>query len=206
MQNKVIINQISYDLEGLLQNCWRRLVNGAVVAKNAFHSPSIATMNGDFPEIRTVILRKVLPEEKTLIFYTDYRSPKIEQIKANHKIAWLFYDEKARIQLRLKTIATIHHNNEVVLTRWNESRLESKTCYLVQPAPSTKTESPTDGLAAHFDRSHLTAESVALGYENFAVITNVVTEIEWLFLAREGHRRAKFILDQDGVKKYWLIP
>lgn len=206
MKDTVIINQIPYNLEEILQNCWHRLINGAISAKHPFHCPSIATINGNFPEIRTVVLRKAIPEEKTVIFHTDYRSPKIEQISVNNAISWLFYDAGARIQLRLKTFATIHHCDEISLKRWNESRLESRTCYLVHPSPSTKAELPTDGLPENIDYASLTEENVALGYENFAVIKNRVTEIDWLFLNREGHRRAKFVLGESEVEKYWVIP
>jgi pyridoxamine 5'-phosphate oxidase len=81
MQETVIINQIHYNLEKLLQDCWHRLMNGASSAKHPFHCPAIATINGTFPEMRTVVLRKVIPAEKMLIFHTDYRSPKVAKLK-----------------------------------------------------------------------------------------------------------------------------
>jgi pyridoxamine 5'-phosphate oxidase len=206
MNNTVLVNQISYNLEDILQDCWRRLINGAVLSKHPFHYPSIATINGDFPEIRTVVLRKVVPEERTLIFYTDYRSPKINQIKGNNSISWLFYDAKSRIQLRIKTVSTIHNDDELSLKRWNDSKLESKKCYLVQPAPSTLAEFPTDGLPEQINLSGLTKEIVAAGIENFTVVKNLVREIDWLFLNHDGHRRAKFIFGEYEVEKHWMIP
>jgi len=205
MNNSVIINQISYNLEDILQDCWHRLINGAISAKHPFHSPSIATIREDYPEIRTVILRKAIPSEKTLIFHTDYRSPKVKQIQKNKAISWLFYDAKARIQLRIKTLATIHHQDELSLHRWNESRLQSKKCYLVDPAPSTPTELPTDGLV-HFEKFDLTEETAASGYENFAVVRNVITQIDWLFLKHDGHRRAQFKFEENDVKMNWVVP
>ncbi len=206
MQDMVTINQVPHDLEKVLQDCWHRLVRGANDPKHSFHCPAIATLNGASPELRTVVLRKVMPQEKTLIFYTDYRSSKIAQIKANHTISWLFYDPRPRIQLRLKTVATIHYQDEISLKRWNDSRPESRMCYLAAPAPSTVMGHPTDGLPEHLDRANLTGESVALGYENFAVISNVITEMDWLILNRDGHRRAQFIFGEPEVKKYWVVP
>jgi pyridoxamine 5'-phosphate oxidase len=206
MENTVTINQIRYGLEEILQDCWHRLINGAISAKHPFHCPSIATANGDLPEIRTVVLRKVLPEERSLIFHTDYRSPKINQIKTNNTIAWLFYDARARIQLRLKTRATIHYHDEIALSRWNDSKLESRKCYLVVTAPSTMAESPSDGLPEDLDRVSLTEESVTPGYDNFAVVRNKVMEIDWLYLNHDGHRRARFLLGDKGVDQHWLIP
>lgn len=206
MNDTVLINQIPYNLEDIFQDCWHRLINGAVLAKHPFHWPAIATINGDFPEIRTVVLRKALPKERALIFHTDYRSPKINQIKLNNGISWLFYDAKSRIQLRIKTVSAIHHNDELAVKLWNDSRLESKKCYLVQPAPSAITDFPTDGLPEHLNLSNLSEDFDAIGKENFAVVKNYVTEIEWLFLNQDGHRRAKFICGADKVEKYWIIP
>lgn len=206
MEDTVVINQISYSLDSLLQDCWYRLINGVNSAKHPFHNPTIATLNGSFPEIRTVVLRKVIPQEKILIFHTDYRSPKINQINKNNTLSWLFYDAKSRIQIRLKTVATIHHQDDISLKRWNDSRLESRKIYLVHPAPSTMVESPTDGLPEHLKIKDLTEESLASGYDNFAVVKNRVTEIDWLFLNHDGHRRAKFILGEHEVEKYWIIP
>jgi pyridoxamine 5'-phosphate oxidase len=206
MQETVTINQINYNLEEILADCWHRLINGVVSAKHPFHNPSIATINNEFPEIRTVVLRKVIPAERILIFHTDYRSPKIQQIQKNNKVSWLFYDEKARIQIRLKTIATIHYQDDITLKRWEDSRLESRKCYLVNPAPSTFSASPTDGLPQNLTVKDLTIDNVAKGYENFVVVKNEVKEIDWLFLNHSGHNRAQFIYEEKSVKKYWVIP
>ncbi len=206
MNDKVLVNQIPYNLDDILQDCWHRLINGAVSAKHPFHCPAIATINVDFPEIRTVVLRKAVPEERALIFHTDYRSPKIDQIKTNNRISWLFYDTKSRIQLRIKTVSAIHYDDELAVNRWNDSTLESKKCYLVQPAPSTIVELPTDGLPENFSLADLSKDIVAIGNENFTVVKNLVTEIDWLFLSHDGHRRAKFIFGENKVEKYWMIP
>jgi 3-hydroxyisobutyrate dehydrogenase len=206
MNDSVLINQIPHNLEDILKDCWHRLIDGAVSSRHPFHCSPIATINGEFPEIRTVVLRKVIPEEKTLIFHTDYRSPKINQIKCNNRTSWLFYDAKSRLQLRIKTISAIHHDDQLSLKSWNESTLDSKKCYLVQAAPSTLADYPSDGLPEHINHSSLNEEIVATGIENFAVIRNLVTELDWLFLNHDGHRRAKFIFGENEVKKYWMIP
>lgn len=141
-----------------------------------------------------------------LIFHTDYRSPKVEQIKKNNIVSWLFYDAKSRIQIRLKTVATIHYQDAITLKRWDDSRLESRRCYLVNPAPSTVANLPTDGLPENLSVKDLTDENVAIGYENFAVVKNEVTEIDWLFLNHDGHRRAQFLFSEQEVKMQWVIP
>ena len=205
MEDNTMINQISYDLNGILQDCWHRMINGTTVKNHPFRSPSIATVENDCPVIRTVVLRKALATEKTLIFHTDYRSPKLNQIVKNDKVSWLFYDQKAKIQLRIKTNATVHHNDEITLKQWVAARPESKKTYLVQPAPSAISDFSTDGLS-EFKETELSDKQLDTGYQNFAVIKCMVKELDWLYLNKDGHRRAKFIFQNDTVKQYWLVP
>ena len=40
----------------------------------------------------------------------------------------------------------VHYQDDITLKRWEDSRLESRKCYLVNPAPSTFSALPTDGL------------------------------------------------------------
>lgn len=206
MDDSVTINQLTYDLDQIYADCWHRLMNGVHSAKHAFHTPAIASINDSFPEIRTVVLRKALPEKRQLIFHSDMRSPKIKQLQANPALSWLFYDERAKIQLRIKSYATLHHLNELSQQRWNESRLQSRVCYMVQPGPSQGSEMPTDGLPTAFDRNLLTESSLAAGYENFVVVACEVVAIDWLFLSHGGHRRARFVWGENGLEKQWLIP
>ena len=196
----------SLSLPSILQDCWDRLVDGAHSASHPFHCPTFSTIHENAPEMRTVVLRKVLPDEKTIIIYTDYRSPKVAQIHQNPNAAFLFYDAKSRIQLRIKTIATIHYQDNIAKQRWNESSLSSKKCYLVDTAPSSLSPFPTDGLPPNTEFATLSDESVAPGYVNFAVVTNKVVEIEWLFLHHDGHRRARFVLAEGVADQSWLIP
>lgn len=205
MEDTIIINQIPYDLNGILQDSWHRMINGTLVKNHPFRSPSIATVENECPIIRTVILRKALAAEKTLIFHTDYRSPKLNQIIKNSNLFWLFYDPKAKIQLRIKTNATVHYHDEVTLKHWSAIRSESKKTYLVQPAPSIISDISTDGLSK-FKETELTDKQLVTGYQNFAVIECMVKELDWLYLNKDGHRRAKFIFQNDTVEKYWLVP
>lgn len=206
MDDAVTINQLAYDLDQIYRDCWHRLVNGVHSAKSAFHTPAIASINNGFPEIRTVVLRKALPEQQKLIFHSDVRSPKIKQLQSNPALSWLFYDDKAKIQLRIKSQASLHHLNELSQSRWNESRLQSRSCYLVEPAPSVVSGKATDGYPAGFNRNELNEASLLPGYAHFVVVVCQVLEIDWLYLNHDGHRRAQFVLDEIGVSKNWLVP
>jgi 3-hydroxyisobutyrate dehydrogenase len=47
-------------------------------------------------------------------------------------------------------------------------------------------------------------EQSEIGYKNFCVVESKIKSFEWLYLASQGHRRAKFILDEN--KSTWLVP
>jgi 3-hydroxyisobutyrate dehydrogenase len=148
----------------------------------------------------------VLPIERQLLFHTDYRSPKIEQIQKNNSISWLFYDSKSRIQLRIKSLATLHYQDDISRQRWNDTKTESRKCYFVQPAPSTPSLFPTDGLPSSYYEKEKSKEQNEIGYQHFVVVRTQVKEIDWLYLHHSGHRRARFIYNKDEVYYQWLIP
>ena len=54
------------------------------------------------------------------------------------------------------------------------------------------------------DNFEFTMEQSEVGYKNFTVIQCKIKNIEWLYLAAKGHRRAKF--DLENNKDTWLIP
>ncbi|NNM21982.1 MAG: pyridoxamine 5'-phosphate oxidase, partial [Flavobacteriaceae bacterium] len=55
---------------------------------------------GKYPETRTVVNRGVT-EDLEITFFTDSRTPKVEQIKENNKVSALFYHPGKLLQLRL---------------------------------------------------------------------------------------------------------
>lgn len=191
---------LKIELDQIIPDVLKRLDDATRSSKAAFHEGYIATINEDAPEIRTVVLRKVLFDEEALIFHTDVRSPKIHQIKQNPCISWLFYDAALRIQVRFKAIAEIHHQNELAQKQWDASRLESRKCYLVEPAPSKQIQEVWEGIPdiAHQD---LTEQLVSNGYDNFAVVKTNLISCDWLFLNRRGHKRA--VITKNLVENSW---
>jgi len=202
-------NESELTLENIYTDCWERIAAGAKTAKHAFHLVTLSTINNGFPEMRTVVLRKSNSLENTLNFHTDYRSPKVNQIKENASVAILLYDFESRIQIRLRTKATIHHLDSVCEEAWKNSRLESKRCYLVDPSPSSIIDFPDDGLPKNLSVKDLTEDNVQPGFQNFVVIKTKVLELDWLFLNNKGHRRAQFRIianEEKNIEKNWMLP
>ena len=72
------------------------------------------------------------------------RSSKIEALKKNNNIYFLFYNKKRKIQVRAKGIATIHHKNEITEQAWKKTQIISRKCYLAKKL-QTVSISPNPG-------------------------------------------------------------
>ena len=153
---------------------------------------------------RIVVLRKSDQQNNTVQFHSDIRSDKIVKLKKNSRAAMLFYDKDEKIQVRLKVECIVNHNNDITKESWLKTGHMSRKCYLVDNGPGTKSDNPTSGLKPELDNFEFTMEDSEAGYKNFTVIQCKVKNIEWLYLAAKGHRRAKFDLETN--KDNWLIP
>ena len=80
----------------------------------------------------------------------------------------------------------------------------SRKCYLIDSGPGTESPNPTSGLKPELDNFEFTMKQSEEGYKNFTVVQCKIKSIEWLYLAVNGHRRARFELDNN--KEYWLVP
>ena len=198
------IDYTTYHLPELEQDCWDRLVTGAIKSRTPFHTPSIATLHQSDVSLRTVVLRKTLPTERELRFHTDVRSPKWQELSQNPSISALFYDAVDRIQLRIKGKAVLHHTNEITAEAWQKTSLSSRKCYLTLFSPSSFTEESTSGLTDDIEHENFTLAESESGYSNFGIVSIHVQSIDWLWLNHAGHRRAYFDYEQ-GVNS-WMIP
>ncbi len=197
------------DLSAVLDTAWDMLEAGAASARTAFHTPVLVTVAGDGgPDARTVVLRVADRAQRRLLCHTDARSAKFVQIQADARVAWLFYDPAAKIQLRVAAQAQIHMGDDVARARWEGSRLSSRRCYLAEHAPGALSDHPTSGLPGEMENSVPTAAQTEPGWSNFAVIESLATSIEWLYLAAKGHRRAAFAWDPACAEfaGHWLVP
>ena len=202
--NQVTINNIVYTLPDLEKDTWNRLVNGAVKSRDAFHTPCVATHSGIDISLRTVVLRKALPEIKELRFHTDTRSKKWKELTLNPSISALFYDAADRIQIRVKGRAVLHFNNDITAAAWQKTSLSSRRCYLTNFDPSSFTDNPTSGLTEHIEQENFTFEESEIGFNHFGIVSIQVQNIDWLWLHHAGHRRAYF--DYETGSFSWMIP
>jgi pyridoxamine 5'-phosphate oxidase len=204
LSDKIVINNISYSLSDLEKDIWNRLVNGAVRSRDPFHTPSVASHCGNDISLRTVVLRRAVPESKELRFHTDTRSKKWQELIVNPSISALFYDTADRIQIRVKGRAVLHFNNDITTAAWQKTSLSSRRCYLTNFDPSSFTDHPTSGLPEHIEQEKFTLEESEIGYQNFGIVSIQVQNIDWLWLHHAGHRRAFFGYTDGSFQ--WMIP
>ena len=192
------------DLKEIKKKIWSMLDDAVTNRSSQFRVPVFVCGDQKDFDGRIVVLRKSDQTNNLLQFHSDIRSEKISKLKNNKNAAMLFYDKKEKIQLRIKVECTVHHSNETTKESWSKTGHISRKCYLVDNGPGTISPSPTSGLKPEFDNFEFTMEQSEEGYKNFTVIQCKIKSFEWLYLAAQGHRRAKFELDNN--KEYWLVP
>ncbi len=209
MESKVIITDISYTLEELLKDIWNQLFK-ATQKKTAFSTPTLCThaVVDEGLEARVLVLREVLPATRQLICHTDLRSSKIEEIQAHPWVSWHFWDARKNLQIRLKAQAQIHHQDDFAQAQWDKTSTGSLKIYATDPAPGTETAGPMAGLPAGWEDKRLERSDVEVGKKNFAVISTEVYAVDWLWLGRAGHRRARFAWQAEAgaLVGSWVIP
>ena len=192
------------DLNGIKTKIWSMLDNAIKDRGSQFRIPVFICGSQDDFDGRIVVLRKSDQSNNLIQYHSDIRSNKIAKLKNNKNASMLFYDKDEKIQVRLKVECTVNHDNEITKESWLKTGHMSRKCYLVDNGPGTESSYPTSGLKPELDNFEFTMEQSEAGYKNFTVIQCKIQNMEWLYLAAKGHRRAKF--DLENNKEHWLVP
>jgi pyridoxamine 5'-phosphate oxidase len=190
----------------ILKRIWKNLDLGTLQRKHPFHLPVFGSVCDREPSLRVVVLRRFWRRPPALAFHSHIGSPKINQIKANPNVYWLFYHPEEKFQVRIKGRAEIHTGDELTEEQWLATELFSRRCYVGKP-PSQESKKPTSGLPDDLDDRDPTAEESEQGRANFVVITSTIDEIDCMELDVKGHRRSLFKWNEDGgLETKWLTP
>ena len=189
----------SFDLDTVFKSIWRKLDSAVKSRHEAWHLVSLATVRDKKPEIRTLVLRGVDPEQNLIWMHTDLRSPKAQDIQKNPEGALLFYDPLTRWQLRLNGALSFDSQSETTERIWQNTSASAKRCHQGAEEPSTLTL---------IQNSNLPQDPVSpdLGRENFTRLLFHVSKMDWLFLRAEGHIRASWELNHSNAQGSWVIP
>jgi general stress protein 26 len=196
-------------LGSILGAIWDELERATADRRHGFHIAAIATVGLDgAPTARSVVLRRALRATSELHFHTDLRSPKVAEIAANPRVSWMLYDAARKLQLRIEATAEVLRAGPRADEAWARSSLSSRRCYLAPHAPGEVAAEWVANIPdALVGRVPDASESEA-GRVNFGLVATRATSIEWLYLASDGHRRARFVADAAGGSwlAHWLAP
>ena len=192
------------NIDLILDEIWSLLQRGVADRNEDFRLPVVIVSATDSAEGRIVVLRGAFKDKNILRFHTDFRSSKIKSLKENKKIYFVFYNKKRKIQVRAEGVAIVHKDNEITKEAWTKTQMMSRKCYLSPQAPGNFINDSASDLSKDMGNEIPTYEQSEMGYKNFCVIESKIKSFEWLYLASQGHRRAKFMLDEN--KSTWLVP
>ena len=188
----------------IFDNIKHNLTRGVKDRKHAFHTPVFSNINQNTGiESRIVVLRKFDPLNMIINFHTDYRSPKIGNLKENNHSMFTFYDHKLKIQMRIKTLSKLNNQNKIAKEMWDKTKLISRKCYLTIKNPSSFASLPEDGIPKHLFGKEPDFDESERGFKNFTVVENKINEIDWLYLEISGHRRLKLKFNGSVPEYQW---
>ncbi len=196
LMESILLSNNLIDIESAV---WTKLAEGTRSAKSPFHQAAIANVQVGFADVRMVVVRNVLCDEKKIFFHTDRRSPKFQALQENPTLSWLFYSLEDRLQVRINAYAILHHQNEISEQVWKTCRTSSKLTYAYPQGPGTKIDTPSP---FDLNQKDPPEEMLLFAQNNFSVVETSAVLLDVLFLHHAGNRRA--IFDYEHKERYWV--
>ena len=134
------------DFKEIKKKIWSMLNDAVTNRSSPFRIPVFICGDQNEFDGRIIVLRKSDQSNSLLQFHSDIRSDKISKLKKNKNAFMLFYDKEEKIQIRIKVICVINHNNEITKESWSKTGHISRKCYLVDNGPGTLSLTPNSGL------------------------------------------------------------
>lgn len=182
------------------------LLRGAVdQSASPLRTPVLASIGQDAQGVlsansRVVVMRGFDPEERHFSLYTDSRSSKVREIEMRPAVSAVFYDPGQRIQIRLSGNCSIHRNDNETAKIWSILPSQNKALYGTKPGPGTHLPTGDAYEIGGIDASQHSEF-------HFCILKVFYDQLEWLYLASEGHRRAQYAWQSNGtLTSQWVAP
>lgn len=175
------------------EEAWEELQAGSI-SGNPFNFLQLATVSArGRPEVRTIVLRQADRAEPALYFVTDVRSPKIEDISGERKVALVGYDPASRVQIRVTgTAATVSDRDQLVL-QWNRLSEKTRNSFNAPIAPGARLRSD-GGTPPDVEQDEMSA------FKRFCLVRIELATLERLDISQIEHVRFCFVRSDKG----WL--
>lgn len=179
--------------------------------KHSFHIMQVATNDGDYPQIRSVVMRNYEPNLFELYFHTDVRSPKFSQLSKNTKIAFHFYCPNLKIQVRgIGQAKAVDHRVEKYQKHLQSISLSGARCYLGPLIPGESLLEYSPNIHKEWVTRAPRKEEIQNGIPNFELIQIQIEKVDCLQLTALGHIRTSHRVHRnDGVielEHFWVAP
>ncbi|MGB3711484.1 MAG: pyridoxamine 5'-phosphate oxidase family protein [Erythrobacter sp.] len=191
-----------HDFDTIRRDLVERLSQAATDRRSAMHVPVVVTSD---IEARVMVLREFDHDAYTLRFHMDTRAPKVAAVEADPRMAVLFYDKEAKIQIRAKGTARIERDTPLAQSAWDAGSNFARRCYLGD-GPGTASPVPTSGLPQELEGVEPSEEDIVPARENFAILVVKIERLDWLYLAHTGHVRAVFDRSDKAWTGRWVSP
>ena len=182
------------------------LKEGCSEKSSEFRNFAFSNSSGEKVSSRIVVLRDFIEKNNTILFFSDLRSPKIKAILKKKATTCLFYSKKVELQMRVTTSSQLITEKDLVDKYWETVPIISRKAYLTIKPPSSNSEVRTDGLPDEFLANASSHSNAKKARENFAVVENIIKEVDVLSLSSNSYSRAKFVFQKDKIDMTWLVP
>jgi hypothetical protein len=172
---------------------WRLLARAAQDNTSALRHAVIASSGLHGAQARVVLLREAVSATRTLTLFTDARSSKVGELRNDPRMAWTFWDERLKLQVRAQSMASVHQGDERANIVSRQVPQHAWRDYTSIVAPGQRSVDP--------------AHDAALFTANFCVIDAHVKTLDILALRSSkagGHKRLH--IDYVAGEQAWLVP
>ncbi|MEE8458470.1 MAG: pyridoxamine 5'-phosphate oxidase family protein [Phycisphaerales bacterium] len=177
------------DYERIAEETWTRLALACDDPTRPMRTVVLASVNvRHAPDARLMILRGVDRQRSRLWFYTDIRSAKLEQLRAQPAVTVVAWDPADCIQLRFNGTATIQTNGEHIDDHWRQASMGLQVLLASPDDPGRPLTRPDPRLVGM--KHSLDAGEEKAARARFAVIEIALSSAEWLQISGDEQRRA----------------
>ena len=121
---------INAALKNILDNAWQLLAAGCADPQHGYHWPVLASTASDGgPDARTVVLRALSADHRTLQIHSDAQAGKLAQLRSDPRVCLVFYHGAARTQVRVRGEASLHLDDALAQIAWTRLSVHSQALY-----------------------------------------------------------------------------
>ena len=170
---------------------WAQISRGKADKKSPARYPTFVTScSDDFPNARTLVMRRSDRKKSQIEFHTDTASSKMLDLKENPRAAIHIWLPKVQLQIQMNVAVEVKVG-EITIPNWRDIPINSRIAYGTIPSPGSVLGSPL-------------AYDHAPNQKRFAVLICHIQSIQLLLLGVK-HIRA-FYKKTTNWQGEWLSP